>query len=61
MLVSGEHILHDVLGDHEESWAAQLKGYELDVTEKGLGFNDKIIEIYGDHLMEAIQKNSGNV
>jgi sirohydrochlorin cobaltochelatase len=55
MLVAGEHILNDVLGSHDESWAAQLKGYELDDTEKGLGFNDEIIDIYGDHLMDALQ------
>lgn len=56
MFVAGEHILYDVLGAHEESWAFQLKGYEIDHTEKGLGFNEKIIAIYFDHLKDALLK-----
>ena len=53
MFVAGEHVMSDVLGDHEDSWKSKLEGYQLDTEEKGLGFNKKILEIYFDHLVEA--------
>ena len=56
MFVVDEHIIHHVLGNHDKAWKNQLKGYEIDGTEKGLGFNKKIIEIWGDHLKDAMEK-----
>ena len=58
MFVAGEHIMHDVLGDEtdggEESWKMQLSGYEIDGSERGLGFNEKIVDIYLEHLVKAM-------
>jgi sirohydrochlorin cobaltochelatase len=57
MFVAGDHMLNDVMGedseDGEASWKMQLPGVEIDGTEKGLGFNLKIIDIYLQHLDEA--------
>ena len=57
MFVAGDHMLNDVMGedseDGEASWKMQLPGVEIDGTEKGLGFNLKIIDIYLQHLYEA--------
>ena len=57
MFVAGDHMLNDVMGedseDGKESWKMQLPGVEIDGTEKGLGFNPNIIDIYLQHLEEA--------
>jgi len=56
MLVAGEHMQRDVLGDHETSWASSLNGYEISAETPGLGFNEQILEIYFDHIHDAIRK-----
>ena len=57
MFVAGDHMLNDVLGENSEdgeaSWKMQLPGVEIDGTEKGLGFNLNIIDIYLQHLEDA--------
>lgn len=57
MFVAGDHMLNDVMGDsvaeEEVSWRSQLDGFEIDGTEKGLGFNTKILDIYLEHLEAA--------
>jgi sirohydrochlorin cobaltochelatase len=57
MFVAGDHMLNDVLGEESEddelSWKMQLPGVEIDGTEKGLGFNLNIIDIYLQHLEAA--------
>jgi sirohydrochlorin cobaltochelatase len=57
MFVAGDHMLNDVMGedseDGESSWKMQLQGIEIDASEKGLGFNKRIIDIYLQHLEEA--------
>jgi sirohydrochlorin cobaltochelatase len=62
MFVAGDHIVHDVLGDTaddgELSWKMQLAGYELDGSEQGLGFNKKIVDIYLQHVNDALRKIS---
>ncbi len=57
MFVAGDHMVSDVLGANAEgeaaSWSSQLAGYEIDGTEKGLGFNTGILDIYLEHLRIA--------
>jgi sirohydrochlorin cobaltochelatase len=57
MFVAGDHMVNDVMGDgtavEEASWKSQLDGFEIDGTEKGLGFNTKILDIYLEHLEAA--------
>jgi len=54
MFVAGDHIINDVLGDKPGSWKNMLQGYSIDSTEHGLGFNNDIVEIYLDHVHEAL-------
>lgn len=56
MFVAGEHMMNDVLGECYGSWKTRLEGYEIDGSEKGLGYNEKILEIYFDHLVKAMEK-----
>ncbi len=58
MFVAGEHMKHDVLGKHKDSWMMQLEGYQIDSSSEGVGFNDKILDIYFDHLDEALSKDT---
>jgi sirohydrochlorin cobaltochelatase len=57
MFVAGDHMLNDVMGENSEdgaaSWNMQLPKVTVDGTEKGIGFNLKIIDIYLQHLEEA--------
>jgi sirohydrochlorin cobaltochelatase len=56
MFVAGEHIFSDVLGNQKESWKSRLTGFDIEVCEKGLGFNEKILEIYFDHMQNAMDQ-----
>ena len=58
MFVAGEHVAKDMLGDDPESWKSELlkqKGYRLEGITKGLGYQDGIINIYIDHLAQAMK------
>ena len=60
MFVAGEHIMNDVLGagsEDEPSWQSQLAGLEIDGSEKGLGFNEKIVAMYLAHMKAALEKS----
>jgi len=54
-----EHIMNDVLGagtDGEPSWQSQLPGIDVDGSEKGLGFNEKILARYFASIQEALEE-----
>jgi sirohydrochlorin cobaltochelatase len=58
MFVSGEHVAKDMLGDDPESWKSELlkqKNYRLEGITKGLGYLDGIVDIYLDHLAQAMK------
>jgi len=58
MFVAGEHVAKDMLGDDPESWKSELlkqKAYHLEGVKKGLGYQEGIINIYLDHLAQALQ------
>jgi cobalamin biosynthesis Co2+ chelatase CbiK len=55
LLVAGEHVNTDILGDGPESWKSRLLAQGTSRVEgwrQGLGYNDDIINIYLDHLQE---------
>ncbi|QSX08825.1 sirohydrochlorin cobaltochelatase [Alkalibacter rhizosphaerae] len=56
MLVAGDHIEEDMLGDDEKSWKSILlnKGYHVEGILAGLGELPKIRQIYCRHVEEAI-------
>ena len=58
MFVAGEHVAKDMLGDGPESWKSELmkqKAYRIEGMRKGLGYDDGIIEVYLDHLDQALK------
>ncbi len=58
MFVAGEHVAKDMLGDDPESWKSELlkqKPYRIEGVKKGLGYQDGIIDIYLDHLAQALK------
>jgi len=58
MLVAGEHVAKDMLGDDPESWKSELlrqKAYRLQAVEKGLGYQPGIVDIFLDHLARALK------
>ncbi|HSO72053.1 MAG TPA: sirohydrochlorin cobaltochelatase [Thermodesulfobacteriota bacterium] len=57
LFVAGDHFLNDIMGDQEGSIKSELlaaKPYEIQAVDKGLGYNDGIIQIYQDHLTAAL-------
>lgn len=58
MFVAGEHLAKDMLGDDPESWKSELlkqKAYRIEGITKGLGYQDGIVNIYLDHLAQALK------
>ncbi|MHB8069613.1 MAG: sirohydrochlorin cobaltochelatase [Desulfobaccales bacterium] len=58
LFVAGEHVAKDILGADPESWKSELlkqKAYRLEGITKGLGYQDGIVNIYLDHLAQAMK------
>jgi len=58
MLVAGEHVAKDMLGDDPESWKSELlkqKAYRIEGITKGLGYLEGVVNIYLDHLDQALK------
>ena len=58
MFVAGEHVAKDMLGDDPESWKSGLlkqKAYRIEGVKKGLGYLEGIVNIYLDHLAQALK------
>jgi sirohydrochlorin cobaltochelatase len=58
MFVAGEHVAKDMLGDEPESWKSELqkqKAYRIEGITKGLGYQEGIIDIFLDHLAQAMK------
>ncbi|MCL4503395.1 MAG: sirohydrochlorin cobaltochelatase [Deltaproteobacteria bacterium] len=58
LLVAGEHVNNDILGDGPESWKSKLVAQGISRVEgvrRGLGYNDDIIKVYLDHLEIALK------
>jgi sirohydrochlorin cobaltochelatase len=58
LLVAGEHVNTDILGDGPESWKSRLLAQgvsRVDGVRRGLGYNDDIINLYLDHLQAALR------
>jgi sirohydrochlorin cobaltochelatase len=56
MLVAGDHIEEDMLGDDKDSWKSMLesKGYHVEGVLAGLGELPEIRQIYCNHVEETI-------
>lgn len=57
MVVAGNHSLHDMASDEEDSWKSilQKNGFEVIPVAKGLGENDKFAEIFANHAADAAE------
>jgi sirohydrochlorin cobaltochelatase len=58
LLVAGDHVENDILGNGPESWkSALLKmgNYRVEGVKKGLGYQEGVVRLYLDHLDEALQ------
>jgi len=58
MFVAGEHVAKDMLGADPESWKSELlkqKAYRLEGITQGLGYREGIVNIYLDHLAQAMK------
>jgi sirohydrochlorin cobaltochelatase len=58
MFVAGEHVAKDMLGDDPESWKSELlrqKAYRLEGVTNGLGYQEGIVNIFLDHLAQALK------
>jgi sirohydrochlorin cobaltochelatase len=55
MLVAGMHLKKDLTGD-KDSWekAFNEKNIFVKIVKEGIGFNKKIIDIFADHIQDAI-------
>lgn len=52
MLVAGDHALHDMAGDEDDSWKNILtrEGYEVDCVLQGMGVLPGVQQLYRQHL-----------
>jgi len=58
MSVAGEHVRNDMAGDKSDSWKSVLlkHGFECEISMVGTAEYPQIVEIWIDHLREAIAK-----
>lgn len=54
MIVAGDHIMNDVMGEEEDSWKQIIQADKSECS-KSLGWNDEILNVYFSHLDKAIQ------
>ncbi len=54
MIVAGDHIMNDVIGEEAESWKS-IVGAKQNFRAKPLGYNDEVIDIYLEHLNSALK------
>lgn len=58
LLVAGDHFENDIMGD-KDSLKAELmadKPREVKGVDRGLGYNDGVIQVYLDHLAAALKQ-----
>ena len=58
MSVAGDHANNDMAGEDEDSWKSQLesRGIHCDILLKGMGEMDAMVDLWLDHLQNAIDK-----
>lgn len=58
MVVAGDHAIHDMSGEDEDSWRSQFEreGYEVACQMKGLGEYPGVRKIYLEHVRAAEER-----
>jgi Cobalamin biosynthesis protein CbiK, Co2+ chelatase len=61
MIVAGVHFKEDLIGDSEDSWKSRFEreGIEVRAIDKGLGYYPFIVDIFIDHIKQALDAISG--
>ncbi len=56
MLVAGVHFYEDLASDDEDSWKRifEAKGISVVLENEGVGYNDRITDIFCDHISAAL-------
>lgn len=56
MVVAGDHAVNDMAGRQADSWVSVLKANGMDprVTMRGLGSYENVVDIWLDHLQQAV-------
>ncbi len=57
LLVAGDHVQNDILGNGPESWKSkllQMGDYRVEGVRQGLGEQKEIVNIYLEHLTQAL-------
>jgi sirohydrochlorin cobaltochelatase len=57
MVVAGEHVKNDILGEEPDSWQSRLlaqRHYQIQGVTQGLGYRDEVVAVFLDHLEEAL-------
>ena len=58
LLVAGDHVQNDILGNGPESWKSELLkmgNYQIDGVRHGLGEQPGIVNIFLEHLAQALK------
>lgn len=55
MIVAGDHVMNDVMGDGADSWKSIIQAGENECVSS-LGWNDAILDIYFSHLDQALAR-----
>jgi sirohydrochlorin cobaltochelatase len=58
LLVAGDHVQNDILGSGPDSWKSELlkqKAYRIQGINQGLGYQPGIVNIFLDHLAQALK------
>ena len=55
MIVAGDHIMNDVMGDSVDSWKS-IVAAETTECARSLGWNNDVLEIYFSHLKHALEQ-----
>lgn len=61
MVVAGEHVKNDILGQKPDSWQSRLlaqRHYQIQGVTQGLGYRDEVVAVFLDHLEEALRQLS---
>lgn len=58
MVVAGDHAIHDMSSEDEDSWRSQFEqaGFSVECVMKGLGEYPEIRRIYVDHIARALRE-----
>lgn len=58
MIVAGDHVMNDVMGDEEDSWKTIIGAKEV-TCAKPLGYNEAVLAVFFNHAETAMNQLNG--